>query len=329
VLLGKKPSLQHHPNNNVHAYYPAHYPPGHTQPGTFSAGSELVLSNPSPTGVADISLLLPSWVDVKNPPSWYNKGSDIDTLLDDADCLNWLSDTGDIDETYPPAVAEPAAVVPSSITAANINGGVAEGGHNVERAMIVSTNNIVSVQDPTGGVFHPSTESLSFLVDPPDFSHRSKQLSAAMNHAEDVDHLPTFLEEENLREAVSVLGAPLNTLPSPDATGLLYASATEAVEATSKTIENPGALATAIIPELKLVGVGESDSNLMGFPDLDMGDEQAFFSELLENSRQSPMSFPKLNSDMHIHGHPSQGGGLHLEAVTSRDIEKMDDYTHI
>jgi hypothetical protein len=38
----------------------------------------------------------------------------------------------------------------------------------------------------------------------------------------------------------------------------------------------------------------------MGFPDLDMGDEQAFVSALLENNGQSTMSFPKLGSEAHI-----------------------------
>ena len=79
----------------------------------------------------------------------------------------------------------------------------------------------------------------------------------------------------------------------------------------------------------KLVGEDESHHNLMGFPDLDMGDDQAFFTELLESSRQSPVGFAKLNSDVHIHGHPSQGSGMHLESVTGGDIEKMDDYTQI
>lgn len=337
MLLGKKLPLQHHhPNNNtivdplvpwvpmMHAQYPISHPTT-----TISAGYPpgLVLPNPSPTGVADMSLLLPSWVDAKNPPSWYNEGSDIDTLLEDADCLNWLSDTGDMDETYPPAVAEPAAVVTSSSTAANVSNGegMVEGGHgdyNVERMMMMTTS-ITSVQDPTGGVFHPSTESLSFLVDPPQLSHRSRQLSAVMTHVEDVDHLPSFLEEENLDEAVSVLAEPLKTIPSAAVSGLSYSSATEAVEATSKIVEIPAALATAIIPEHKLAGVGESDTNLMGFPDLDMGDEQAFVSALLENSGQSTMSFPKFNSEMHIHGNNSQGG---MDNVTEGEMEKVDDY---
>jgi hypothetical protein len=90
-----------------------------------------------------------------------------------------------------------------------------------------------------------------------------------------------------------------------------YASATEAVEAT--------AAAEPAIP--KIAGVGESDTNLMGFPDLDMGDEQAFVSALLDNSGQSTMSFPKLNShlDMHATAAATTGGnsqsGVALSSV--------------
>jgi len=56
----------------------------------------------SPTGVADFTLY-PSWTDAKDTPSWYAKGSDVDALLDVADTLDWLTDTGDLNETYPPA----------------------------------------------------------------------------------------------------------------------------------------------------------------------------------------------------------------------------------
>jgi SHAQKYF class myb-like DNA-binding protein len=85
---------------------------------------------PSPVGVDQ--QLYPSWVDAKNPPAWYNDGGDIETLLEDADCLNWLTDTGDLEETYPPAVVEPSPVTSG-------DGANAAGSH----------------------------ESLSFLVDPP------------------------------------------------------------------------------------------------------------------------------------------------------------------
>lgn len=71
-------------------------------------------------------------MDAKNPPAWYNDGGDIETLLEDADCLNWLNDTGDLEETYPPAVVEPSPVTSG-------DGANAAGSH----------------------------ESLSFLVDPP------------------------------------------------------------------------------------------------------------------------------------------------------------------
>jgi hypothetical protein len=41
-------------------------------------------------------------------PSWYAKGADVDCLLDVADTLDWLTDTGDFHETY-----DPPAQIPS------------------------------------------------------------------------------------------------------------------------------------------------------------------------------------------------------------------------
>lgn len=55
----------------------------------------------SPTGVSDLTMY-PSWTDAKDTPSWYAKGSDVDALLDVADTLDWLTDTGDLHETYQP-----------------------------------------------------------------------------------------------------------------------------------------------------------------------------------------------------------------------------------
>jgi len=54
-----------------------------------TCSSETVVS---PTGVAE---LYPSWTDAKDPPSWYHKGEDVETLLDTADGLDWLTDSGD------------------------------------------------------------------------------------------------------------------------------------------------------------------------------------------------------------------------------------------
>ena len=81
----------------------------------------------SPTGVADFSMY-PSWTDAKDTPSWYAKGSDVDALLDVADTLDWLTDTGDLQETYqvshtpaqtPSAVEEEAKKAESGLTSAS------------------------------------------------------------------------------------------------------------------------------------------------------------------------------------------------------------------
>jgi hypothetical protein len=75
---------------------PITVPPDHpaTAPSTISG-------EVSPTGVADLTLY-PSWTDAKDTPSWYAKGSDVDALLDVADTLDWLTDTGDLHESYQP-----------------------------------------------------------------------------------------------------------------------------------------------------------------------------------------------------------------------------------
>jgi SHAQKYF class myb-like DNA-binding protein len=53
----------------------------------------------SPTGVVDF----PSdWAWNSEPPAWYVKGADVDELLNEADALDWLADSGDLHETYDP-----------------------------------------------------------------------------------------------------------------------------------------------------------------------------------------------------------------------------------
>lgn len=69
----------------------------------------------SPTGIADFTMH-PSWTDAKDTPSWYAKGSDVDALLDVADTLDWLTDTGEIHESYQPTnpVAEAPPTIPDT-----------------------------------------------------------------------------------------------------------------------------------------------------------------------------------------------------------------------
>lgn len=58
----------------------------------------------SPTGVADFPNNW-TWSAVE-PPIWFTKGADVDELLNDAEALNWLADSGDYDESYTPSPEE-------------------------------------------------------------------------------------------------------------------------------------------------------------------------------------------------------------------------------
>ena len=172
-------------------------------------------------------------MDAKNPPAWYNDGGDIETLLEDAECLNWLTDTGDLEETYPPAVVEPSPVITGQ------GGGNAAGSH----------------------------ESLSFLMDPPHQDGATTD-DAATADSGTVDVAPTTI---NSKPAA---------VPTTTAATEEYASATEAMAAVQQQQE---------------VAVKEEQL----FPDLDMGDDQAFVSALLDNQGQSHLSFSKLHSELH------------------------------
>ena len=52
----------------------------------------------SPTSVNDLCIAN-YWKD-STVPHWFSTGADVEQLLDDADALDWLSDSGDLDETY-------------------------------------------------------------------------------------------------------------------------------------------------------------------------------------------------------------------------------------
>jgi SHAQKYF class myb-like DNA-binding protein len=86
-----------------------------TVPADKSSASPADSGEISPTGVNDLAMY-PSWADVKDMPSWYAKGADVDCLLDVADTLDWLTDTGDINETY-----DPPKVLDSAPTDQNVN----------------------------------------------------------------------------------------------------------------------------------------------------------------------------------------------------------------
>ena len=235
--------------------------------------------------------VFPSWVDAKNPPTWYNNGEDIDKLLEDADDLNWLVDTGDLDETFPPALEamqhhhhhdvnhgavkshdaldllEPTPLAVGDAydyTVSEEQGSVndvkdeeePEEGTVAEdgtSTAATSSPNLVTSNPTTN---HPSVESLSFLVDSP---------------------------------KTGELKLPPVSFPEESSTG-----DDDMAVATSPSVLPAHHSAMEIIGE-------ESQNNLMNFPDLDMGDEHAFVSALLDTGNKgsremSALSFSKWGS---------------------------------
>lgn len=72
---------------------PITLPSGDVKPAAIADGEV------SPTSVFDLSIY-PAWADAKEAPSWFTKGEDVDALLDVAESLDWLADTGDFNDAY-------------------------------------------------------------------------------------------------------------------------------------------------------------------------------------------------------------------------------------
>jgi hypothetical protein len=147
-------------------------------------------------------------------------------LLEDAEDLNWLCDTGDLDETYPPAVAAAASLPKESDLEPTPVHAPYEYAYDAPETYVHNPMN------------HPSVESLSFLVDSPKEGG--------------MEDMSTFLDEEEEHVA-------------------------------------PFQESTVDLPMVE-------SQHLMSFPDLDMGDEQAFVSALLDTSKESALSFSKWGS---------------------------------
>merc|ERR1712161_55824 len=117
-------------------------------------GNNLAGGEVSPTGVIDLEFY----------PSWYAKGSDVDALLDVADTLDWLADTGDLTETYEEAERLNAAntdIDPTQVPSNQINEGqLPKGGENV---LYASSNNTTSISTNT----LPRIDSRAEVVVPP------------------------------------------------------------------------------------------------------------------------------------------------------------------
>jgi hypothetical protein len=149
----------------------------------------------SPTGVSEFALY-PSWTDAKDTPSWYAKGSDVDALLDVADTLDWLTDTGDLNETYEesenleagPEIPDPASVKPVGMLshASSVNN--------------MSMNTLPRV-DSTSGVVVPPLPSLfdgAPEADEPAKKLSMQQLAPSTSSATIDEHLQVFDDHDDL-----------------------------------------------------------------------------------------------------------------------------------
>lgn len=78
----------------------------------------------SPTGVADVGSYTASGNRLLEPeaPSWYARGADVDELLNEAYALDWLADSGDLEEDYTPAVPHAATDALPPVEGENLPG---------------------------------------------------------------------------------------------------------------------------------------------------------------------------------------------------------------
>lgn len=160
----------------------------------------------SPTGVPDLSIY-PSWTDAKDTPSWYAKGADVDALLDVGDSLDWLADTGDLNETYQPP-PESSTSMPDIEDAANGSGGDL-GQPGAANNSSVSTlphvdSNVETVVPPLPSLFD-GTESGTTEKKSLSPSASAAELKSAPEVTASEDHLEVFENCEEEHEFVSAI----------------------------------------------------------------------------------------------------------------------------
>ncbi len=207
----------------------------------------------SPTGVADFPNNW-AWSAVE-PPIWYTKGADVDDLLNDAEALNWLADSGGYDdESYTPSPEE------------------CQDNHDLLQAPL--SNYEVN----TSTTSEPSLISLSvdvkdnLMIQPtpvaPLVNHKAPSVPTLENHANidpssstlNILPLPSFFESSH---DIPSIGKS-STKPSLKN---LFSSATEAADA-------------------------QSNNDLLLFGDhlIEQGDEQAFVTALLDKDSTITLS---------------------------------------
>merc|ERR1712102_97202 len=84
---------------------------------------EVLLGKGSPTSVFDVNISKSKELEFlqHEAPQWFARGSDVDELLNEAEALDWLSDPGNLVESYNVTVQHPETHnVPIPLPAADI-----------------------------------------------------------------------------------------------------------------------------------------------------------------------------------------------------------------
>lgn len=150
----------------------------------------------SPTGVTDLSTYH-SWADSKDTPSWYQKGADVDALLDIGDTLDWLADTGDLHESYQPPAVESTEMDTTSEPSPCHNLDQAEPSNtdlSVSDLPNCDANNVDSVVPPLPSLFDGSTDEIAESMKKQNIEGHSSasQLDKSMSHHSIDEHLQVF-----------------------------------------------------------------------------------------------------------------------------------------
>jgi len=216
-----------------------------------SAAVPILGGDISPTGVIDV------WTESRDVPSWYASGQDVDELLQEADALDWLSDTGDLHETY----------IPPPPFAGVINSAHTRKTGTVPRAEPSSEDITKEVMPPMPSesqMFTTAADDESISTDKSGADPAQAPATAA------IDRTDSDLEDpvdSPLKRALAIEPA--------SSTASLFASATEAADATHGAQADPH------------LDVDVFDAHL---------DEQAFVSALLDNDHSNEEeSFPAIH----------------------------------
>eukprot|EP00980_Cylindrotheca_fusiformis_P012376 scaffold3036_cov117-Cylindrotheca_fusiformis.AAC.15 len=166
----------------------------------------------SPTGVADLAMY-PSWTDAKDTPSWYAKGSDVDALLDVADTLDWLTDTGDLQEVYQPSHLSASDASPGS----EPNDKASHGLTNTLSTHNMSLNTLTQVDSAVDVVVPPLPSLFDGTAETEVKKNHGSELRTSTSAATIDEHLQVFdtpLEEHDFVSTIlEHTGESSNSLP--------------------------------------------------------------------------------------------------------------------